>query len=105
MLLTVETSGEHNDDYIYVKQGGNFTITCMASGGPNNTHIWRLDDVIITNSMDEFDISTSVNDSMSVSVLSIDKVDAATHKGSYTCEVLNEAGDHFGGLTVHGMED
>lgn len=102
-MFTVETSGEFQDSNIYVEQEGQFSISCLASGGPNNTHIWkRGNGASISDGSDGYTISHSINDTMSASVLSVSSVDAATHKGDYICEVINDAGDHFGRLTVHG---
>ena len=73
----------------------------MAAGGPENSHFWRLNGYSITTD-ETLTILSFVQDSMSVSILSVRSVDAAIHKGNYICEVINEAGDHASGLTVHG---
>ena len=102
VMLSVTGSGEFVDCNLYIEQEGNFEISCMAAGGPNNTHTWIQNGINISNS-DNFNISSSGNDTMSISILSVDSVDAAIHKGSYSCEVVNEAGDHIQGLTITGI--
>ena len=101
-MLSVTGSGNFVDSNLYIEQEGNFEISCMAAGGPNNTHTWIQNGVNISNS-DNFNISSSGNDTISISILSVDSVDAAIHKGSYSCEVVNEAGDHIQGLTITGI--
>ena len=102
VMLSVTGSGNFVDSNLYIEQEGNFEISCMAAGGPNNTHTWIQNGVDISNS-DNFNISSSGNDTMSISVLSVDSVDTAIHKGSYSCEVVNEAGYHIQGLTITGI--
>ena len=99
--FSVSSSGVFDGRNLYIEKGGEFNITCMAAGGPENSHFWRLNGEMITNNV-SFTISSSAHDSMSVSILSVSSVDANTHKGNYVCEVINEAGDHASGLTVHG---
>ena len=101
-MLSVSSSGEFIGRQLYIKQEGEFSISCAAQGGPENSHFWRLNSYTIMNN-ESFVISSSTNDSMSVSILSVSSVDAATHKGNYVCEVINEAGDHASGFTVVGM--
>ena len=102
VMLSVTGSGEFVDSNLYIEQEGIFEISCMAAGGPNNMHTWIQNGVDISNN-DNFDISSSGNDAMSISILSVDSVDAAIHKGSYSCEVVNEAGYHIQGLTITGI--
>ena len=102
VMLTVDGSGDFVGRSLYIEQGGDFEISCMAAGGPNNTHIWKQEGVTI-NSGSNFNISSSSNDTMSISILSVNSVDAAIHKGSYSCEVMNDAGEHFNGLIIHGI--
>ena len=99
--LSVSSSGEFDGRNVYIEQDGEFNITCMAAGGPKNSHFWRLNGYSIT-ANETFTILSFVQDSMSVSILRVRSVDAATHKGNYICEVINEVSDHAGGLTVHG---
>lgn len=101
-MLSVITSGVYQDNEIYVEHGQNFSINCSASGGPNNTHIWKHNGAIISGSDTDFSISYSISDTMSFSVLTVSTVVASIHKGSYHCEVINDAGDHFSQLTAYG---
>ncbi len=102
MYFTVVSSGQFDGKNLYVEQNGTFDISCMAEGGPDNVHTWMLNDFEITNDTDMFSITASTNHSMSVSVLTVSSVDAAIHKGSYVCDVVNQAGDHSAELTVYG---
>ena len=101
-MLSVTGSGNFVESNLYIEQGGDFEISCMAAGGPNNTHTWIQNGVDISNSVN-FNISSSGNDTMSISTLRVDSVDAAIHKGSYSCEVVNEAGDHIQDITITGI--
>ena len=83
------------------KQGGTFSLECRAEGGPNNQHVWyhRGVAVVITNVLT---IISLTSDTRSGSVLSVHNVDAATHKGDYTCNVTNMAGSESKTSTVIG---
>ena len=50
----------------------------------------------------ELTITTSSNDTHSVSVLTRSNVDAARHRGDYTCNVTNMAGSESKTSTVVG---
>ena len=82
------------------KQGGTFSLECIAEGGPNNQHVWYHRGVLF--------VDTSVltiifsSDTRSVSVLRVPNVDAAMHKGDYTCVVTNMAGSESKTSTVVG---
>ena len=76
---------------VFVEEGDVFSSTCSAQGGPNNTHKWTLNGIPI-NETDILDITTVSHDTYSTSTLTIDSVDAANHKGNYTCIVSNKAG-------------
>ena len=83
------------------KQGGTFSLECRAKGGPNNQHVWyhrgvRLADTSVLT------ITSSSNETDSISILSVSNVDAATHKGDYTCNVTNAAGSESKTSTVVG---
>lgn len=110
-MLSVTTSGVYQDNDLYVEQGQSFTINCSASGGPNNVHVWKHNGVEISrsdeisNSNADFNISYSIDDTNSYSILSVNSVEANVHKGSYLCDVINTAGDHLGLLTIHGITD
>ena len=83
------------------KQGGIFSLECRAEGGPNNQYIWyHRGVVVVTTSV--LTIISSSNDTHSVSILSVSRVDAATHKGDYTCNVTNMAGSESKTSTVIG---
>ena len=77
-------------------------IICNAQGGPNNTYIWTYNGEEIEES-DLLNITTIVSHTMSVSTLRISSVDAAKHKGNYTCSVSNMAGEDNSSIVVTGM--
>ena len=83
------------------KQGGTFSLECRAEGGPNNQHVWYHRGVAVV-ATSELTITSSSNDTHSVSILSVSNVDAATHKGDYTCNVTNMAGSESKTSTVVG---
>ena len=78
-----------------------FNLECRAEGGPNNQHVWYHRRVLLTDTS-VLTITSSINDTHSVSVLSVSNVDAATHKGDYTCNVTNMAGSESKTSTVVG---
>ena len=78
------------EDVLLVEQGSNFSLTCSAQGGPNNNHKWNLNNQLIDNSFG-LGISSFSKDTQSNSLLNVTDVDAATHKGVYSCSVTNEA--------------
>ena len=82
------------------KQGGTFSLECKAEGGPNNQHVWYHRGVLADTSV--LNITSSSNNTHSVSTLSVSNVDAATHKGDYTCNVTNMAGSESTTSTVVG---
>ena len=83
------------------KQGGTFSLECRGEGGPNNQHIWYHRGVLLADTS-VLTITSSSNDTHSVSILSVSNVDAATHKGYYTCNVTNMAGSESKTSTVVG---
>ena len=83
------------------KQGGTFSLECKAEGGPNNQHIWYHRGVLLADTS-VLTIASSSNDTHSLSILSVSNVDAATHKGDYTCNVTNMAGSESKTSTVVG---
>ena len=85
------------------KQGGTFSLECRAEGGPNNQYQWFFNDgsLLVSNAL--INITSFRNATHSVSILSISNVDAATHKGDYTCNVINMAGSESKTSTVVGM--
>ena len=83
------------------KQGGTFSLECRAEGGPNNQHVWYHRGVLLANTS-VLTITSSSNDTHSVSILSVNNVDAATHKGDYTCNVTNMAGSESKTSIVFG---
>ena len=85
-----------------VKQGEEVVIICNAQGGPNNTYRWTYngEELIETDSLK---ISTVLYDTMSSSTLTINSIDAATHKGNYTCIVSNTAGEDTTSIEIIGM--
>ena len=86
----------------FVDEGEEFVITCNALGGPNNTYKWTLNGEEIVES-DVLNITTVTFDTMSTSTLRISSVDAATHKGNYTCTVSNTAGEDTTSIVLVGM--
>ena len=85
-----------------VGQGDEVVIICNAQGGPNNTYKWALNGEEIVES-DVLNITTVLYDTMSTSTLRISSVDAATHKGNYTCTVSNTAGEDTTSIVLVGM--
>ena len=83
------------------KQGGTFSLECRAEGGPNNQHVWYHRGVAVV-ATSELTITSSSNDTHSVSVLTRSNVNAATHKGDYICNVTNMAGSESKTSTVVG---
>ena len=83
------------------KQGGTFSLECRAEGGPNNQHIWYHKGVLLLETS-VLNITSSSNDTHSVSILSVSNVDVGTHKGDYTCNVTNMAGSESKTSTVVG---
>ena len=83
------------------KQGGTFSLECRAEGRPNNQHVWYHRGVLLTDSS-VLTITSSSNNTHSVSTLNVSNVDAATHKGNYTCNVTNMAGSESKTSTVVG---
>ena len=73
------------------KQGGTFSLECRAEGGPNNQHIWYHKGVLLSETS-VLNITSSSNDTHSLSILSVSNVNVGTHKGDYTCNVTNMAG-------------
>ena len=73
------------------KQGGTFSLDCKAEGGPNNQHLWYHRGVLLSETS-VLNITSSSNDTHSVSILSVSNVNVGTHKGDYTCNVTNMAG-------------
>ena len=78
------------EDVLLVEQGSNFSLTCLAKGGPNNNHVWNLNNQLIDNSFG-LEIMPFIEDTESRSLLNVTYVDAATHKGVYSCSVTNGA--------------
>ena len=73
------------------KLGGTFSLECRAERGPNNQHLCHHRGVpVVPTSI--LTITSSNNETHSVSVLSVSNVDVATHKGDYTCNLTNIAG-------------
>ena len=67
-----------------MQNGDVLTLTCMASGGPNNTFCWVKDGVY-----------TDGN------TLNITEV-TATDGGLYECIVYNTAGNNSANITIYG---
>lgn len=84
-----------------MEQEDELYITCNAQGGPNNTYEWTRngEEVVASGSLN---ITTVSSQSMSTSTLRISSVDAAMHKGNYTCFVSNEAGEESTSVVVVG---
>ena len=85
-----------------VEQNEEVWLMCNAQGGPNNTYQWLHDGVPVIESS-SLNVSTVNYHSMSTSTLRISSVDAATHKGNYTCIVSNKAGQDVTSIIVVGM--
>lgn len=70
------------------------SFTCRAFGGPNNTYTWKLNGIEIEEDEDsQYNITTSVLDSSSSSVLVILRIVPAIHSGAVlSCSVSNLAG-------------
>ena len=85
---------------MYVEQGQELNLTCTAEGGPNNIYEWILNGAKLEES--EVISITSKADS---SILSVGSVDAASHKGTYTCNVTNADGSDQDTQTVTGMHN
>ena len=83
------------------KQGGTFSLECRAEGGPNNQHVWYHRGVLLADNS-VLTITSFSNDTHSVSILSLSNVNAATHKGDFTCNVTNMAGSASKTSTVVG---
>ena len=83
------------------KQGDTFSLECRAEGGPNNQHVWYHRGVLLTDTSVLTIMGTS-NDTHSISILSVSNVDAAIHKGDYTCNVTNIVGSESKTSTVVG---
>ena len=83
------------------KQGGTFSLECRAEGGPNNQHVWYHRGVLLADTS-VLNITSSSNETDSISILSVSNVDAATDKGDYTCNVTNMAGSESKTSTVVG---
>ena len=60
------------DSLVLVEQGNNFSLTCLAEGGPNNLHMWTMDGQPITHGS-QYSISSNSKDTESQSVLSVMK--------------------------------
>lgn len=60
------------------------SLNCMASGGPNNTFVWFLDDEVI---------ETEVTNT-----LTLNEVEG----GEFTCQVTNAAGSENASITLTG---
>ena len=88
--ITAEPMENVLDGVLLVEQGSNFSLTCSGQGGPNNNHTWNLNNQLINESFG-LGISSSSKDAESESLLNVTDVDAATHKGVYSCSVTNEA--------------
>lgn len=69
-------------------QGDSLTLNCFASGGPDNAYSFLLDGEAI-NVTELFTTVTPTSSSLQVEV----NVDAALHKGVYTCVASNMAGN------------
>ena len=87
----------------FVEQGEQLKLTCTAEGGPNNEHIWMLNGEVINDRDGLFQITTVINKTSSVSMLSVSSIDAATHQGMYECNVTNMAGSDKDTLNVTGL--
>ena len=74
---------------------------CSALSGSNTTFKWTLDGQDVVES-DVLNITTIYNNTMSTSTLRISSIDAATHKGNYTCLVSNLAGEDSTSIVVTG---
>ena len=86
----------------FVDQSDELTITCIAQGGPNNTYVWTYNgEPVVESSV--LSINTDVYDTFSNSTLTITSIDAAQHKGNYTCRVSNKLGDDTTSVIVIGM--
>ena len=72
---------------MYVEQGQELNLTCTAEGGPDNIYEWILNGARLEGSEAVSIISTANS-----SILSIGSVDAASHKGTYMCNVTNPEG-------------
>ena len=83
------------------EQGSTFSLKCRAEGGPNNQHVWYHRGVLLVDTS-VLTITSSSNSTHSVSTLSVNNVDAGTHKGVYTCNVTNMAGSESKTSTVVG---
>ena len=83
------------------EQGSTFSLECRAEGGPNNQHVWYHRGVLLVDTS-VLTITSSSNDTHSVSILSVNNVDAGTHRGDYTCNVTNMAGSESKTSTVVG---
>ena len=83
---------------MYAEQGEELNLTCTTDGGPDNAFVWTIDGQMI----EESEVITIISTSNS-SVLSINRVDASSHKGTYTCNVSNAYGTGQDTLTLTGI--
>ena len=104
---SITLQGQVNDDVnafaLHVEQGDEFNITCHSKGGPNNTHEWRRNGLLIEDNS-TFVMPTVSTDRNSMRTLHVLNFDAATHKGIYTCLVQNEAGNDSASYDIIGIE-
>ena len=74
---------------------------CSALSSSNTTFKWTLDGQDVVES-DVLNVTTIYNNTMSTSTLRISSIDAATHKGNYTCLVSNLAEEDSTSIVVTG---
>ncbi len=97
--LTVSPLGsvELTPSLSLLEQGDELVLTCQAMGGPDNMIVFFLDGAPFTAEDDSVFSQDGFN---STRVVTINSVDAAVHKGQYSCEVTNKAGIDFANATV-----
>ncbi len=84
-----------------VEQGEELYLMCSALSSSNTTFKWTLDGQDVVES-DVLNITTIYHNTMSTSTLRISSIDAATHKGNYTCLVSNLAEEDSTSIVVTG---
>ena len=87
VTITADFSGNVMARPATVENGDNLTLTCTASGGPNNMFYWFKDDEFLDQSTD--------------GVLNIADI-TATDGGMYECVVNNTAGGISDNITIYG---
>ena len=89
-MINAEPMDKVDGSFLFVEQTSAFDLICTAQGGPNNTHIWTVNGLPLSDTS-EFMISTITYDNSSQSTISVASANASTHSGIYICSVSNPA--------------